>query len=163
MYPQILWELVADPLESTEHTLGTTALYQLYYHSSFFHNRYFSEVLQMNCLLKTVHVMCFLRPYEFHVQYNMTNNNCQLQLLRYWQQTSPHTARYARGHSWRYSLQVYTHTDLGSYSIIITSHNSLILWSVYCKEVDSVESFTCSQQPSCTISSLLQQKICVIH
>jgi len=26
MYPRIPWELVADPLESAEHTLGTTAL-----------------------------------------------------------------------------------------------------------------------------------------
>jgi hypothetical protein len=26
MYPQITWELVADPLRSMEHTLGTTAL-----------------------------------------------------------------------------------------------------------------------------------------
>jgi hypothetical protein len=26
MYPRIPWELVADPLGSAEHTLGTTAL-----------------------------------------------------------------------------------------------------------------------------------------
>jgi len=31
MYPRIPWELVADPLGSVEHTLGTTALeHQLY-------------------------------------------------------------------------------------------------------------------------------------
>jgi hypothetical protein len=31
MYPRIPWELVADPLGSAEHTLGTTALeHQLY-------------------------------------------------------------------------------------------------------------------------------------
>jgi hypothetical protein len=29
MYPQIQWELVADPKASTEHTLGTAALYEM--------------------------------------------------------------------------------------------------------------------------------------
>ena len=34
MYPRIPWELVADPLGSAEHTLGTTALEQRF--SNFF-------------------------------------------------------------------------------------------------------------------------------
>jgi hypothetical protein len=56
MYSQIPWGLVADPLESTEHTLGTAAVYQLHYHSSLLHNTHFSEVLHMNSLLNIVYL-----------------------------------------------------------------------------------------------------------